>query len=870
MVGRRLGHYQILEKTGEGGMGVVYKARDTRLDRFVAVKVLPPDLVANPERKRRFTQEAKAASALNHPNIVTIHDIAEQDGVDYIVMEYIDGQPLGKRIPRGGMRLADALDCAAQVADALAKAHAAGIVHRDIKPANVLVTGPGRVKLLDFGLAKLTDPGEGSASDETRTQAGTILGTAAYMSPEQAEGKPVDARSDVFSFGALLYEMISGQRAFRGDSTASTLAAVLTQDPQPLSAGGRIFPPELERIIARCLRKDREKRVRHLEDIRLALLDLEEAEPAPAVRAKSRMPLLTLAAVAALAIAAAGWWYFRRAGEPLETAMQATPLTSYPGSELSPSFSPDGNQVAFAWDAERDNFDIYVKLIGSGDPLRLTRDPANDLSPAWSPDGRWIAFLRVLPGRKAGVFLVSPLGGAERKLSEIHSPGSGPGDLLPGPYVAWSRDSKWLVVAEREPAAEARSLFAVSVETSERRRLTSAPPTGLGDTSPSFSQDGRTLAFFRFASSGNGDLFLLDSSSEMQSKGAPKRLTFENRLGMSPVWSAGDKEIIFSSGAASGERSLWRMGISSGTKPVRIASIGEDSRAITLAQPSPGRPGRLVYVRQVEDLNIWRAGLIPERPPERIIASTRTEEHPEYSPDGRKITYRSTRSGDSEVWVCDADGANAVQVTAMGGCYNPRWSPDGEQIAFTSRPEGQADIYVVNANGGRPRRLTNHPASDSVPSWSRDGRWIYFASLRSGEMQVWKTPAGGGEAHQVTRHGGHYAGESADGQALYYLKHYTPAEVWQVPVEGGDETALSGIPAAAYFDIARHGIYFLPRIGPGSKVQFFRFADRTIQTLVTPPRPLSFGLSASPDGRWILFTQLDHSGSDLMLVENFR
>src|SRR5580765_4188598 len=280
MIGKTISHYRILEKLGEGGMGVVYKARDTHLDRLVALKVLPPEKVADPERKRRFVQEAKAASALNHPNIITIHDIASENDIDFIVMEYVQGKTLDQLIPRKGLRLNETLRFAVQMADALAKAHSAGIIHRDLKPTNVMVTDDGLVKVLDFGLAKLTEVSNSEeASTRTlrhETDEGTIVGTVSYMSPEQAEGKKVDARSDIFSFGSVLYEMVTGRRAFHGDSKLSTLSAILKEDPNPVSSIVPDVPRDLEKIISRCLRKDAERRFQTMADLRVALEELKE------------------------------------------------------------------------------------------------------------------------------------------------------------------------------------------------------------------------------------------------------------------------------------------------------------------------------------------------------------------------------------------------------------------------------------------------------------------------------------------------------------------------------------------------------------------------------------------------------------------
>ena len=285
--GRCISNYRVISKLGAGGMGEVYLAEDTRLGRRVALKVLPRELAGDPARKARLIHEARAASALNHPNIVTLYDIGSEGGIDFLVMEYVAGKPLAELIPRQGMPVKEALRCAVQIADALANAHAAGIVHRDLKPGNVMVAAEGLVKVLDFGLAKFA----GAPGEETPTRLtteGALLGTLGYMSPEQAEGKPVDARSDIFSFGALLYEMVTGRRPFERDSNLSTLAAILNEEPKPVRELAAHLPPELEQIIARCLRKDPARRFQHIDDVKVALEDLrhppgKEAAPAAVV-----------------------------------------------------------------------------------------------------------------------------------------------------------------------------------------------------------------------------------------------------------------------------------------------------------------------------------------------------------------------------------------------------------------------------------------------------------------------------------------------------------------------------------------------------------------------------------------------------------
>jgi eukaryotic-like serine/threonine-protein kinase len=896
MIGRTILHYQIVETLGRGGMGVVYKAIDTHLDRFVAIKVLPPEKVADPERKRRFVQEAKAASALNHPNIVHIYDIAEADEIQFIAMEYVPGKTLDQMIGRKGLRLNEALKCAVQIADALSKAHSAGIIHRDLKPANVMVTSDGLVKVLDFGLAKLTERISGEfretatmrVEEKPDTTEGTIVGTVAYMSPEQAEGKPVDARSDLFAFGSLLYEMVTGQRAFRGDSKLSTLSAILKEDPKPVSAVVADAPRDLEKIITRCLRKDPARRFQHTDDLKIALAELKEESGSGTlsvasvpVRRRNRR-LAWAAALLAVLVLGGALWFVRSSAKAPETALTAVPLTTYPGFQREPAFSPDGNQVAFVWNGEKqNNFDIYVKLIGTaGPPLRLTTDPATDYSPAWSPDGRHIAFLRDLTNEKAALLLVPALGGPERKVAEVYSPYF---LALPSPYLSWSPDGDSLIISDRGPTLKTPfALFLLSIETGERSRLTSPPEELLGDSGPAFSPDGRVLAFARTLDAGISDLYLLTLSDRLKPLGEPRQLALGSRAFYHPIWTADGREMVFADWVPG---NLWRAAVSPSAgqpgEPRLLASLGNNIYGPAISR----QRSRLAYMHGIFHISIGRIGApgasgsspLAAGDAQPLIYSTRNEYEVQFSPDGTRTAFVSDRSGNQEVWVCNSDGSNAVQLTSFGGPWvnTVRWSPNGEKIAFGSNVAGNWDIWVIAANGGKPQRMTTHPANDGNPSWSHDGRWIYFDSARTGEQQIFKIPANGGEAIEVTHDGAFAPLESPDGKFLYYTKDLAATSLWKIPIEGGQANKiLEGLSSFLALAIVDTGMYFVPLQKPTS-IQFLSFATNQLRPVANFQKPIcthdaECSLAVSPDGRWILCTQFDQAGSELMLVENFR
>jgi serine/threonine protein kinase len=880
MIGQTLDRYRIEAKLGEGGMGVVYKAHDTRLNRVVAIKVLPHDKVADPERKQRFAQEARAASALNHANIVGVHDIRSEGAIDFIVMEYATGQTLDRIIAAGRLEIVTALRYAVQIASALAAAHGAGIVHRDLKPSNVVVSADDRVKVLDFGLAKLVEPAGGAeATTQTSplTANGLVVGTAAYMSPEQAAGRSVDARTDIFSFGAMLYEMVTGRRPFVGDSPLSMLAKILNEDPAAPTTIVATVPPEVERTILRCLRKDPARRYQTMADLKVALEDLvtDSTGGAPAQTLTSRPPRARrLAWVPIIPVVLAGAYFASQSTRPAPDAPAPTrpvPLTALPGVVRYPSFSPDGNHVAFTWNGpKRDNTDVYVQQIGAGAPLRLTTDPANDSAAAWSPDGRSIAFLRQQEDRRSELRLVPPLGGPERKVADLRPHGA----FLRPVTLDWCPDSSCVVVSDAvDETTQVDALFVVAIETGEKRPLTSPPASFLADSDPAVSPDGLWLVFRRDAAPFSGQLLLLALGAGVTAAGEPRRLTTTQLNAYAPDWISNDEIVL------SARRSLWRMGIAPGRSPTRLPFAGEDGLQPAVSRPGPGRSVRLAYVRSFADANIWRvetsaAGAPASSPPFVAIASTRRDAISQFSPDDRRVVFVSDRSGESEIWVSDASGSGAMQLTSMGANPGfPRWSPDGKTIAFHSNPEGQGDIFVVSAEGGKPRQITSGPATDAFASFSRDGQWIYFISTRTAIATIWKAPASGGPAIQVSPRAARMALESPDGAFVYFVEAASlerPGSLWRLPVRGGDSIKVLDGVSAVSFDILENGVYYVRRVADEAQLHYFDFATRRSTTVAENLGNILFGLTASRDGRVIMYSRIDSSVDDLMLVENFR
>jgi Tol biopolymer transport system component len=724
VIGETLNHYEVLRKLGSGGMGEVFVARDEKLGRDVALKVLPAELSLNAEARNRFAREAKAVAALNHPGIVTLFSIEEADGVHFTTMELVHGKTLAELIGNKGLTLEQVFDIAIPLADAVSAAHQQGITHRDLKPQNVMVTDEGSVKVLDFGLAKLQQEIPGKAMTQldgtVATGEGRILGTVAYMSPEQAQGLDVDTRTDIFAMGVLLYEMATGERPFKGDTGVSIVSSILKDTPVPVTDVNRRLPRHLGRIVKHCLQKDPERRFQTALDLRNDLEELkseiESGElqtrvtgPEP-VRGMNRLAL----AGGALLLVAVAFFVVQRLGKgesgsvaPLKVSLQR--LTSQPGAKRWCVLAPDGKTVAYAWEVDH-NWDIYVQRVGGDNPIKLTHHEAEDKQPAFSPDGEQIVFRSGRDG--GGLFLMGATGESLRRLTDKgHHPGWSPD----GSKVVFTLDRSVSGASKIGPP-DGGGVWTVDVASGEIRQVYDGSVS-----QPRYSPHGHRIAFWGLHGGGRRDIATIPAGG-----GKPVLATDQPSVDWNPVWAPDGRHLYFLSNRG-GSENLWRVPVDERSgkptgEPEAITRGGANNRWHASIS-ADGR--RIAFADQIADAHVWRTRL-DEPKPERVTSGSMYVFQAQVSPDGERLAMIVWGPRQRDLFVSRADGSERRQLTDDNHKeWWPIWSPDSEQIAFRSDRSGQYEIWVIRPDGSGLRQVTETPNGTRDAVWSPDGSILY-------------------------------------------------------------------------------------------------------------------------------------------------
>ena len=790
--GIKLGSYEIVSSLGAGGMGEVYRARDESLGREVAIKVLPKELASDPDRLRRFEQEARAAAALNHPNILAVYGFSTtEEHAPYLVTELLQGQTLRERLQQGEIPVRKAVEFALQTARGLAAAHERGIVHRDLKPENLFLTRDGVVKILDFGLAKLIVPevtSETSVATASFTEVGVVLGTAGYMSPEQVRGQVVDHRSDIFSQGAILYEMLSGKRAFEGKTAADTLSAILKEEPAQLSASGRSLPPALGRMVDRCLEKDPAERFQSARDLafNLELLSREETGSGAAVALPARKGRRWgIAALGALALfGAAGLGFLARGLRP--RAENSSPaelrrLTDFVGMEEFPALSPDGKSVAFTADVSGRR-QIWVRLLAGGTPLQVTQDNADHQYPRWSPDSSWLIYFSSSqePDGEGKIWQISALGGTARPL--VSSLGGA--DLShDGKHIAYFHSNQGeLELAVADP------------DGSNPRRLT-VLPTEYNYSDLRWSPDDGKLGFQR------GRTFDYDVFYVPAEGGNVRPITQDGNPLEGFAWLPDGSGVVYSSSRGDTvlylrTMNLWS--VQTGGKNLRQLTFGETS----YISPDMDRHGNIVATRRQIQFDIWRYPVdgSPEQNVRRgaqITRQTGNVQTPSAAPADHELVYLSDSGGHGNLWILNLETQqNRQAASALRGESPPVWSPDGKYIAYVKRglKAWNVDLWLMNPDGSAAHKVSD---GGGWACWAPDSRWLYFSPPGENGFRIAKaSPAGGGNLS--VRAEGQKPAVDAEGrlffvQSLSALNGLSDMEILLAEPENGPARRLARI-----------------------------------------------------------------------------
>jgi len=893
MIGETVLHYKILDKIGEGGMGIVYKAQDTKLDRIVALKFLPEDVIREDEAKARFIQEAKSASKLDHQNICNIHAVEEKDGKLFIVMAYYEGETLQEVLDKGPMKIDEALTITNKIADGLNEAHSKGIIHRDIKPSNIMLTDRGQVKIMDFGLAK-------SIAGSMVTKAGTTLGTIGFMSPEQSRGEDVDSRTDIWSLGVVLYYMMTGQTPFKGEYEQAVIYSIVNVDPEPITGIRTGVPVELETYIGKCLEKKAEDRYPTVSGLIVDLRKLkkdtsrithvsEPVKPPEAVTAQpetkkdttisftltSKSKKLAIG-IAAVVIIAGVFGVLQLlpddgAGAP-ETPLSITALTSFLGFTWHPSWNPDGSMFAYSH-AAGGAMNIYVMTRGADEPLQLTNTPFDEDSPRWSPTGEKIAFVSDR-GNDTEIFWISPTGGRERKLTNTYIP-----DWWRGlGFAPWSQDGEELLFPRMQQNG-GMAVWKINVATRLETQLT-FPDPGTQDKGASWSPDGQRIAFDR-SEGGKSAIWLLPA------KGGKAELFIENEnFNSDPAWTPDGSKMLFNS-LVSGFSNIWEMDLN--TKILRpitnqpdpiimfsISSRGEIAYSVTNHQTD------LYWAEVGESMNAHQ----------NLTRNTKNNFGARVSSDGRSIFYHSDRSGNYDIWIYDRDNGNNVQITDHPEVdVQPDRSPTGK-ILFVSNRGGKYQLWVIDETGNPPRLLMAMaipPLHSSLPfifspgpRWSPDGNTIAFIALGDSVETLWLIDEAGGNPRQTRLHDVHSFDWYNSEQVIYVRKAPDGSaenELRVAHLDTGEDALLIAGPytepvvapagdAVAYLHSASHhnrNVFSLPLARPSTRTGLPLPAGESLQLTDGKGVWHAHTFAWAPDGKAFVYT-LDLDFGDIYSI----
>jgi serine/threonine protein kinase len=885
--GMKLGPYEIQSPLGAGGMGEVYRARDTRLGRFVALKTLPEAFVKDPERMARFEREAQVLAAFNHPNIASIYGLEESNGIRALVMELVEGPTLAEEIALGPIAIEEALRVACEVAEALEAAHEKGIIHRDLKPANIKLAPGGKVKLLDFGLAKAlgtdslpADLANSPTIPVEGTRQGIILGTAAYMSPEQARGKPVDKRSDIWSFGCVLYEALTARKAFPGDTATDILAAVIERQPDWGSLPQNT-PTIIHVLLRHCLEKDPKQR---LHDIADARIDIEEAilnpvEPVSpgvvrSVTGRRRaMPAIVLTAMLLGVIAT--WSAIRVASSATRNLPHVTAvarLTHDPDFSESPTWSPDGKMLAFSSNRSG-NYEIYVRRIEGGQEVNVTNDPGQDFQPSFSPDGNEIAFVSTRSSRtgmvKIGgagirttfrtiggdVWVVPALGGQARLLARD------------GNHPFWHPSGTKLAYVSG--VENHRSIMEVTADGGTPRAVLPSDSSNWDITKVAYSPNGRWITFET-----DRQVFLQSASG-----GWPRELL----NGISHVWDPSGRRIYYCTLELSGGTRLDSVEINESTGQLKGKPETLSLLTGILADLSISHDGRYLAATEMEgSLNLTRLPLnangdSPSGPEEVLSRGQVFDRQPSVSPDGRSISYMSNRlGGPDQLWILHLDGKHFDRLELPGrdlGVISAYWFPDSQKLSvLRTWPYGKSSLWAVASDGSHAEELPIPPfisVGENFPV-SPDGRTVGYLALTGNNFQLFGFDLVSRQSHQITSTpGDKYSGSwSPDGRSLVYSSNASgTTQVWKIAARGGQPEQLTrgeGRVRHVFYSPNGRWIYFQPnhqniyrmaaRGGPAQQVTHFSESGLFIE------EP-----TISPDGRYLLYNR-SNGGSSLWLL----